>query len=220
MVESISKNEIDLRLAKGRSLLEAETPDVALLVVWPALEAAMRLVAGISRPEAALLSPTIISSYLFSRSLLSYEDYKYILTCSQQRNAVAHGFRQQVTKEDVERLLPVVGHLLTHETDLAGQVQRQRVREIVGGEEYEYIPLGQYIVKAVRVCDERPTFKYTRIEVAGVLSRLTYGESFEEVIGDYEGRVSREALQEAIEVNIAAGILDDLSALHDSVEAA
>lgn len=32
--------------------------------------------------------------------------------------------------------------------------------EIVGGEPYEYYPLGEYVVRAPGVCGGRPTFKY------------------------------------------------------------
>ena len=39
------------------------------------------------------------------------------------------------------------------------------IREITGGESYEYYPLGRYIVAALGVCGGRPTFKYTRIDV-------------------------------------------------------
>ena len=34
------------------------------------------------------------------------------------------------------------------------------VREMYGGEPYEYYPLGSYIVVAPRVCGGRPTFWY------------------------------------------------------------
>ena len=51
------------------------------------------------------------------------------------------------------------------------------VREVIGGEPYEYVPLGENVVRAVGVCGERPTFKYTRIEVEGALDRLASGES-------------------------------------------
>ncbi|HZP82452.1 MAG TPA: DUF433 domain-containing protein [Chthonomonadaceae bacterium] len=74
------------------------------------------------------------------------------------------------------------------------------VQEIVGGESYEYTPLGQYVVRAVGVCGGRPTFKYTRIEVAGALDRLAAGESLESIVAGYGGRVSREAMLEAIDI--------------------
>ena len=44
-------------------------------------------------------------------------------------------------------------------------VSTKLVREMVGGESYEYSSLGRYIVAAPGVCGGRPTFKYTRIDV-------------------------------------------------------
>jgi uncharacterized protein (DUF433 family) len=72
------------------------------------------------------------------------------------------------------------------------------IREVVGGEPYDYVPLGHYIVRAVNVCGGRPTFKYTRIEVAGALDRLAVGETMDQIVTGYGGRVPREALEEAV----------------------
>jgi len=74
------------------------------------------------------------------------------------------------------------------------------ITEIVGGEPYEYYPLGQHVVRAVGVCGGRPTFKYTRIEITGTLERLAAGESIEAIVKGYRGRVSREAIIEAMEL--------------------
>ena len=71
------------------------------------------------------------------------------------------------------------------------------VHEVVNGEVYQYHPLSEHVVRASGVCGGRPTFKYTRIEVAGVIDRLAAGEPLDEVIGGYRGRVSREAVMEA-----------------------
>jgi uncharacterized protein (DUF433 family) len=76
-------------------------------------------------------------------------------------------------------------------------MKRKLVHEEVDGEVYEYVPLGKYVVSAPGVCRGRPTFKYTRIEVAGVLEWLSAGNSLEELLAGYKGRVSREAIQEA-----------------------
>ena len=76
-------------------------------------------------------------------------------------------------------------------------MKRQIVREMVGGEWYEYRPLGQFVVSAPAVCRGRPTFKYTRMEVAGVLERLAAGHAVEALITDSGGRLSREAIEEA-----------------------
>lgn len=73
------------------------------------------------------------------------------------------------------------------------------VKEIIGGEPYEYYPLGDHVVRAKGVCGGRPTFKYTRIEIAGILARLTT-DSIDAIAEDYEGRISLEAIREAIEI--------------------
>ena len=74
------------------------------------------------------------------------------------------------------------------------------VTELVADEPYRYIPLGQYVVRADGVCGGRPTFKYTRIEILGALERLAAGESIEIISQGYEGRVSSEAIQEALQI--------------------
>jgi uncharacterized protein (DUF433 family) len=76
-------------------------------------------------------------------------------------------------------------------------MKRKVVREKINEQVYEYVPLGKYVVSAPAVCRGRPTFKYTRIEVAGVLEWLSAGNSLEELLAGYEGRVSRAAIQEA-----------------------
>jgi uncharacterized protein (DUF433 family) len=76
----------------------------------------------------------------------------------------------------------------------------QTETEIVGGEPYEFVPMGKHIVRAVGVCGGRPTFKYTRIEVIRVLNRLAGGETVDRIAMDYSGTVSREALLEATEL--------------------
>ncbi len=77
---------------------------------------------------------------------------------------------------------------------------RSLVTEIINGESYSYYPLGQYVVRAMGVCGDRPTFKYTRIEIAGVMERLAKGENVESIVLGFRGRVSREAIAEAIQV--------------------
>jgi uncharacterized protein (DUF433 family) len=77
---------------------------------------------------------------------------------------------------------------------------RELMTETVGGERYQYVPLGRYVVRAPEVCSGRPTFKYTRIEITGTLERLAAGETIEQIVAGYRGRVSREAIIEAIGV--------------------
>jgi len=74
----------------------------------------------------------------------------------------------------------------------------QCVSEIVEGDSYTYYPLGQYVVRAPEVCGGRPTFKYTRIEITGAMDRLAAGENLDHIVEGYRGRVSKEAVIEAI----------------------
>ena len=59
------------------------------------------------------------------------------------------------------------------------------VTEIVGGEIYEYVPLGDHIVRAPAVCAGEPTFKYTRIRIQHAIDRFAGGESSDQIASDY-----------------------------------
>jgi len=88
----------------------------------------------------------------------------------------------------------------------------QLVTETIGGEFYQYYPLGEYVVRAIGVCGGRPTFKYTRIEITGTLERLAAGESVDAIVEGYGGRVSREAILEATRI-VTAQFLNTLPEL-------
>jgi uncharacterized protein (DUF433 family) len=80
--------------------------------------------------------------------------------------------------------------------------RRQKVvREIVGGEVYEYVPLGKHIVSARGVCGGRPTFKYTRVEVRHILNLLAHGWTVDQIIQDFNRpEINREAIEEAMKL--------------------
>lgn len=82
---------------------------------------------------------------------------------------------------------------------------KKPVREMIEGESYEYFPLGEYIVSAHGICGGRPTFKYTRVEVEVVLDLLASGEPLEQLVENFEGRIPREAIEEAL--RLAASLL-------------
>jgi len=90
--------------------------------------------------------------------------------------------------------------------------EAEPVTEIIGGEPYRYYPLGDHIVRAPGVCGGRPTFKYTRIEITGALERLAAGERVEEIVRGYEGRVTPEAMAEAVRI-VTSQFLETLPAL-------
>jgi uncharacterized protein (DUF433 family) len=72
--------------------------------------------------------------------------------------------------------------------------------ETIGGETYQYYPLGHHVVRALGVCGGRPTFKHTRIEITGTFERLAAGETIEDIVAGYQGKVSKEAIEEATKI--------------------
>ncbi len=86
-------------------------------------------------------------------------------------------------------------------------VQKKIVRELVGGEPYEYYPLGRYVVRAPGICGGRPTFKYTRIDVRHALGLLSAGRTVAAVAKGY--KVPLAAVQEAVQ--LASKALDRMN---------
>jgi len=76
---------------------------------------------------------------------------------------------------------------------------KKLIREMYGGDVYEHYPLGKYVVSAPGVCGGRPTFKYTRLEVSVVLSRIASGETIDQLTQAYSlSQLTPEAVREAI----------------------
>jgi uncharacterized protein (DUF433 family) len=83
------------------------------------------------------------------------------------------------------------------------KIRKQLVHEIVGGEPYAYYPLGKYVVAAPGICGGRPTFKKTRIEVEFVLDLLAAGEPMEQLVENFQGRVPKAAVEEALKLAVS-----------------
>src|SRR5438105_10059905 len=62
------------------------------------------------------------------------------------------------------------------------------------------IELGRHIVSDGRICSGQPTFKGTRIMVWIVLEQLDRGLSWREIVREWDGHVSEEAIGEAIAI--------------------
>ena len=71
--------------------------------------------------------------------------------------------------------------------------------EEVGGEPYEYLSLGKYIVAAHGVCGGRPTIKYHRLDARWVLGYLESGKSEEWIAREFE--IPIEAIREVVELS-------------------
>jgi uncharacterized protein (DUF433 family) len=59
---------------------------------------------------------------------------------------------------------------------------------------------GQYIVADPEICPGQLTFKGTRILVRDVLHMVAKGYDWDRISAEYDGRLDREAIAEAIEL--------------------
>ena len=59
---------------------------------------------------------------------------------------------------------------------------------------------GRYIVADPEICHGKLTFKGTRIMVKSVLELVAEGHDWEYISAEYDGRISRDAIAEAVEV--------------------
>jgi uncharacterized protein (DUF433 family) len=60
------------------------------------------------------------------------------------------------------------------------------------------IELGRHIVSDPKICGGQPTFKGTRIIVWIVLEQLDRGLTWQEIVREWDGKVSEEGISEAI----------------------
>jgi uncharacterized protein (DUF433 family) len=58
--------------------------------------------------------------------------------------------------------------------------------------------LGRYVVADPEICGGQLTFKGTRIFVKDVLAMLAKGYDWDRICSEFDGRLSREAIAEAI----------------------
>ena len=57
---------------------------------------------------------------------------------------------------------------------------------------------GRYVVVDKRICHGKPTFRGTRILVADVLEQVASGMAWEAIVEEWRGKVSQEAIAEAV----------------------
>ncbi|HJQ69848.1 MAG TPA: DUF433 domain-containing protein [Blastocatellia bacterium] len=58
--------------------------------------------------------------------------------------------------------------------------------------------LGKYIVADPEICHGKPTFKGTRIFVKDVLEMVAQGMSWNKIIEEWRGSITKEAISEAV----------------------
>jgi len=62
----------------------------------------------------------------------------------------------------------------------------------------ERLELGRFIVADPEICHGKPTFKGTRIMVWQVLDALARGESAEQIVSAWDGKVTKGAIAETV----------------------
>jgi uncharacterized protein (DUF433 family) len=58
--------------------------------------------------------------------------------------------------------------------------------------------LGRYVVADPKICHGQPTFRGTRVLVADVLEQVATGMSWDAIIEEWNGHVTKEAIAEAV----------------------
>ena len=66
---------------------------------------------------------------------------------------------------------------------------------------------GRYVVTNKRICHGQPTFRGTRILVADVLEQVANGMAWEAIVEEWRGRVSHDAIAEAVRLDREALIM-------------
>jgi uncharacterized protein (DUF433 family) len=60
--------------------------------------------------------------------------------------------------------------------------------------------MGQYIVADPKICHGKPTFRGTRIMVDNVLEMVAEGTPWDDIVYEWDGKVPREAIAEAVKM--------------------
>ena len=60
--------------------------------------------------------------------------------------------------------------------------------------------IGRHIITDSRICHGKPTFRGTRILVADVLDQVASGMSWEAIIEDWDGKITKDGIQEAVQL--------------------
>lgn len=91
--EGLTRQEIAARLVSTRHLAQQRQDDAALLLVWSAAEAALRLVAEQQRVTLENEQPAYVVKRLYTLGMMSRHDYDLLQRGLEMRNTIAHGFR-------------------------------------------------------------------------------------------------------------------------------
>ena len=100
-----SPKYVDSLLAEAQQLLDSDKPRAAVLLVWSALESAMRSAAR--REELAIGdgAPRFVLKTLYSNGVISYEEFDRLQRRLDERNRLVHGLPVDHLEPDDVRFL-------------------------------------------------------------------------------------------------------------------
>lgn len=93
--ETITSEQIKELVRDGRRLADEGMLRPALLILWSAAEAAMRLAGFEYEVDLPDFRPATIISRLYTDGVLEREDYEFLMSCMRRRNSIAHGFQEE-----------------------------------------------------------------------------------------------------------------------------
>lgn len=111
--ESLSEAEIRDHLRHSAALASDGATEAGFLLVWSAVEAALRLLMERYNLETSDTQPGTLIARLVGDGLMEREDYASLKNYLLYRNSLAHGFRQPVTADDIAQLQAIVERLLS-----------------------------------------------------------------------------------------------------------
>lgn len=98
------------RVGIARMLFDPEDPTPAIVVLWTAVEPAMRYLYGEERPQQH--SPLALLKAAYSQGLLNFQDLRALEDLATARNRSAHGERLQVPRKRFEGWARLAGQVI------------------------------------------------------------------------------------------------------------
>jgi len=99
--------------------------------------------------------------------------------------------------------------------DFPAGLRQIDVMKANGNGRKQRLELGEHIVADPKICHGKPTFKGTRIMVFQVLEQVACGTPWERIIWSWRGKVTMEAITEAVKV--ASHLFQDEGFFHSHV---
>lgn len=115
---AVDTKTIQAQLVSAELLLEHNQHSSAFIVIWAALEGALRKLAAAQNISLGDASPTRLIRELSFNGLLSREDYEFLTQQLQSRNRIVHGFdAPSLTVGDIKALHDLILRLVDSTAD-------------------------------------------------------------------------------------------------------